>query len=113
MPPSVGVEMEQEIKEERHEEKIEIDEASQQESTTASDGTDDPLDVSEGGLKIPVGESVKNAVKKIDDARVSVFSDAIISGQPRAVELIFDLVVQLFGNKTHMVRDASRMPCFR
>ena len=90
------------------------EETGEQEGSAAGEGmatcasADDQLEPSEHGTDIPVGKRVKNAVKKIDDARVSVFSYAILSKQTEAVKLIFALVVKLFKPKTRMVRGVRR-----
>lgn len=95
--PSVGVtEAKEDMKEDT------VDKRSEQENT----GADDPLETSERGTDLPVGKRVKNAVKAIDSAKVSVFSYAIMSGQTPAVELVFNLVVKLFRSRTRMVRDS-------
>eukprot|EP00903_Cladosiphon_okamuranus_P014653 g13587.t1 len=90
---SGGEKTKEEVK--RSEERKSTDGESQEESTTA--GAD--AMGSAGAAEIPSGRSVKEVVEKIDAARVSLFSYAIISGQTKAVEFVFDLVVKLFGKK--------------
>lgn len=49
-------------------------------------------------------EDVKAAVEKTKESRESLFSYAVLSGETDAVQLVHDLVVNLFGGKN---RDVS------
>lgn len=45
------------------------------------------------------GENVRAAVKKIKESGESLFSYAVLSGNTDAVQLVHDLIVNLFGDR--------------
>ncbi|CAM9397930.1 unnamed protein product [Ectocarpus fasciculatus] len=56
-----------------------------------------PKPVDETPTEIPVGTKMRQVLEMINGRNVSLFSLAILSRRPKAVELIFDLVVRVFG----------------
>ncbi|CBN74318.1 Ankyrin Repeat Transient Receptor Potential Channel [Ectocarpus siliculosus] len=58
-----------------------------------------------GWVELPRGDRVQEAVRAINTRGKSVFSYAILSGRTDAMELVYDLVRGLFGDKTSQTWD--------
>ena len=62
---------------------------------------------------MPYGDDVKAAVAMISGHGQSVFAYTVLSGRTDAVELVYRLIVKLFGSQTDEVRVLMNRLCTR